>query len=132
MSGTAAYKKAGYTGAGADRSASRLLGNAEISEYLEFLRKESEKSAIVSRAELLEFFSKGLRTPVGEIDEMSPLAQEVLIEKSSRKTTKKVNMSSKVECGKELAKLEGWHGPQKVELGAESIGELLSGILKKS
>lgn len=51
-----AYEQAGYSarGASADNNASRLLGNARVSEYLSNLRKEAMEASKMTRESKLE------------------------------------------------------------------------------
>jgi len=54
MSQTQAYIEAGYTKAGADRSASRLLGNAEVAARVNELKERSAVAVKVTLDLLLE------------------------------------------------------------------------------
>lgn len=121
-------------------SASRLLTNANIRARIEWLRKEAVKAFTCDKEELMRFLHAVVFTPVGHVDEESPLAQEVQWEEmqaggsqgklrrgdadsgneeASEPVTilkRKVKMPGKKECGELLARMQGWEKPKEVLL----------------
>lgn len=69
---TEAYKRAGYIGKGnvAEASASRLLSNVKVREYIDRLIAEKDSQRIASQDEILEFLTSVLR---GQVKEQFPL-----------------------------------------------------------
>ena len=69
-----------------------------------------------------------LETPIGEIDENHPLAQEY----QANADGVKVKMPAKDGAGKELARLIGAYAPDKVEVSADdALTKLLGEIREK-
>lgn len=93
---------------------SRLLTNANISARIAWLRAESLKNWKCEKEEVMRALHHIVVTPVGYVDEESPLAQEVtrdLIEKGDDAPDVlkvKVKMPGKVEAAKLLAQMQGW------------------------
>ena len=69
---TESYRRAGYTGTGnvAEASASRLLSNVKVREYIDKLIAEKESDRIAKQDEVLEFLTSVLR---GQVKEQFPL-----------------------------------------------------------
>lgn len=119
-SATQAYKDAGYKARGhsAETMASRLLSKVEVKETLEKERERLSEEGRMRRWELIDHLQKIIMTPVGEINEMSPLAaeyNEYVGEKSSRTVIKTV---SKMDAIKQLVQIMGWNAPEKVQVDA--------------
>jgi hypothetical protein len=70
--------------------------------------------SILTARERLEFLAAVVRTPVGSIDEHSPLAQEVTIEEGEGRSRKKVKMPNKLDAltldARLRGELDGVHG----------------------
>ena len=116
-----------------NESASKLA--AKVKPRIEELRLESKEIAdklrILTKTELLLFLSDVVRTPVGEIDEMSPLCQEVKYSDQGAKTTK---MPGKIDAGKTLAAMQGWNAKEEVKLdltASAEVAEALSVLFAK-
>lgn len=91
----------------------RLEAMPCIQAEIERLQVLADKEAVATREEILKFWTRVLRTPIGEIDEGSVLCQEVTHGKFGT-TTKSV---SKSDAAKELSRLLGAYEPEKVEVG---------------
>lgn len=121
-------------------SASRLLTNANIRDRIEWLRKEAVKAFTCEKEEIMRLLYHAAITPVGYVDEESPLAQEVTWEEVSTGGAqgqlrrgnadsgnevesppatvikRKVKMMGKNEAAKLLAQMQGWEKPKEVTL----------------
>lgn len=74
------------------------------------------KESIAARTELAEYFTRVIRTPIGEVKPTSDLAQEfreVAIPDGGSMV--QVKMPSKLEACDKLAKLMGYYEPEKRE-----------------
>lgn len=117
-----------------------LLTKPDIQQRIAWLREESLKSWKCEKEEVMRFLHAVVITPVGYVDEESPLAQEVTREEvqqggqqgrlrrgdadegneiESPETTlvkTKIKMPGKKECAELLAKMQGWEKPAEVKL----------------
>ena len=140
-----AYEAAGYKarGASADSLASKMLRKDKVSCYVEKRRLEiaeadrEEKrklaeAAQIQKWEVIELLGRALKTPVGEVDEKSDLAQEVTTDEVGEAIIrKKVKMVDKLGAAKQLATLLNWNAPVKVEVdGTAELAELI-GLVRK-
>lgn len=76
-SGTEAYIAAGYDAKNADANATRFMGNDGIRARKEWFQEQAAKGTVLTIKEKREFLAAVVRTPIGEVDERSPLAQSV-------------------------------------------------------
>ena len=117
-----------------------LLTKPDIQRRIAWLREESLKNWKCEKEEVMRFLHAVVMTPVGYVDEESPLAQEVTREEvqaggqhgrlrrgdadegnevETPETTlvkTKVKMPGKKECAELLAKMQGWEKPAEVKL----------------
>ena len=99
-----------------------LLTKPDIQQRIAWLREESLKNWKCEKEEVMRFLHAVVMTPVGYVDEESPLAQEVtrdIIEKGDDEPDVlkvKVKMPGKKECAELLAKMQGWEKPAEVKL----------------
>lgn len=99
-----------------------LLTKPDIQQRIAWLREESLKSWKCEKEEVMRFLHAVVMTPVGYVDEESPLAQEVtrdIIEKGEDEPDVlkvKVKMPGKKECAELLAKMQGWEKPAELKL----------------
>jgi len=123
-SGRSCYAQAfGCENEGSARTlASRLLTKVDITDRIDWLKRESLKTWTCEKEEVMRFLHQVITTPVGYVDEESPLAQEVtrdLIEKGDDAPDVlkvKVKMPGKKECADLLAKMQGWEKPKEINL----------------
>ena len=110
------FWKAGYTAssqASAYSCASQIAARPHVSIYLRTLKESSYLADVLTLAEKRKGLADAWRTPVGEVDENHPLAQEVTIKEYTDKegnvtgTEKKVKMVGKLEALKLDAQLAG-------------------------
>ena len=107
-----AYMKAGYNAATMNSAyvcASQLMRRPRIAAYLRSLRESTWVANVLSLAEKRAYLADVVRTPVGEVDEKSPLCQSF-----------KVDGEGKIEY-KTPDKLKA------LELDAKLAGELKEG-----
>ncbi len=104
--------------------AARLLRNPVVREYLLQRRAEIDrqtmKTAIAARQEILEFLTAIIRTPVGAVDERSRLCQAF--------KGRQARMPGKLAAVGQLVKLMGWDHPPKVEEKKDEVLDLLERI----
>lgn len=119
-----AYEAAGYKAKGgvADTNASRLLRNAKVAAKIKQRRREMAEACQIEKWQLVDFLSRALLTPVGEVDETSDLAQEVTTDEVGEAVLrKKIKSVGKIEAGKLLATLLNWTEPEKHEVKFEVV-----------
>lgn len=104
--------------------ASRLLTKANIQARIEWIRSESLKKVQFEIEEAAQFCVNVIRTPVGEIDQDSPLAQEI----KPTQFGDQVKLPAKLDAMDRLAKLKGWFKDEAAEQGriADALGDLVA------
>ena len=131
-----AYQAAGYrsTDAAARANSSKLLSNAMVTAEVARLRKDADTAADMTRDELVAFLANAIRTPIANIDETSPLAQEVtrdhLVRKDTAEVTRvRIKSVGKLDAAKQLVAICGWAAPEKIEhSGTISLAAVLAEI----
>jgi hypothetical protein len=104
-SGSAAYRECyGAQGASAEVSASRLLRNVKVRERISDLQAAAGVEAVMSLREMRLFLAAVVRTPIGSIDEHSPLCQS--FQRTQRGFTR--TMVDKLRALELDARLAGW------------------------
>jgi phage terminase small subunit len=80
-SATDAYRRAGYRAKDADVTGPRLLGDVGngIAARVDWIKLQAASDTVLTIREKREFLASVVRTPIGEIDEGSPLCQSVKI-----------------------------------------------------
>lgn len=131
LSGREAYKAAGYkvSDKSADEGASILSRNSKVKDRIAELRARSAEKADFSRDDMVQWLVDALKTPVGEIDQNHPLAQElttdeVFVEKKGSKVIKRrIKTVGKNECARLLCDMMGWKAPEKreIDLGTKTL-----------
>ena len=101
------------TGNAVDSKASFLA--AKVRQRIDELLQAKADDGIATREELARFLTKTVRTPVGDVDDKSDLAQEVEVRASGDGVTTRVKMPSKIAAASELAKLRGYYAPEQVQ-----------------
>ena len=124
---TRAYREAFDGALGAAGSSFRLMQKDYIKKRIAELIGEDCEEIQIERRYLIQHHLNVLETPVGEIDENHPLAQEYKVTKGSMS----VKMPNKADSAKELARLIGAYEPEKLEIsGEEELIALVAGIGK--
>lgn len=109
----------------ASKAASRLSKNVEIQRYMDKLNDQLNKSAVLTKQQRMEWLSRVVRTPIGDIDNTSDLCQESCIDENGMK----FKMLSKIAAIQELNKMDGAYTPQKMEVDAgENFMSLLNAL----
>lgn len=99
MSKVQAYREAGYEGAEPHKLAPKLAAKPEVQAYLAQLREDARTAAVLEIAEKRQFLARVIRTPIGEVDENSDLAQERTVRHGEDgSTVEKVKMMNKAEA----------------------------------
>jgi hypothetical protein len=107
-SDVAAYKMVNLCSqATAEDRAWDIRARSEVARRLVYLQECVSSKKILTLRERREFLASVVRTPVGAIDEHSPLAQEVVYEESDRGSRTKVKMPGKLEALKLDAEMAG-------------------------
>jgi phage terminase small subunit len=130
MSATEAYRQAGYEAKDADVAGPRLLGNVGngIKERVEYIKAQAATSAVLSIAEKREFLAKVLRTPIGEIDERSPLCQSFEIGKEGERKYKMPDKLKAISEDNDLAGEGSEAEANKAQVDAVDVLKALCGV----
>lgn len=88
-------------------TAKRILSSPSGAKYLAELQERSAALAVMSLQEKREFLAAIVRTPIGKVDEKSPLCQEYVVVENESGSAVKVKMPSKLEAIKEDNRLAG-------------------------
>ena len=106
----------------------RLLRNDKIQARLDELRGEAREQCALDNAAMLDYAADVLMTPIGDIDEHSPLCEEI----SHNDHGKKLKMFSKSSAFDKIARMCGYYEPEKVEHDIpDELGDILAGIRKR-
>lgn len=102
-------------------NSSRLLTNANIRARIAWIREDSLKEVKIRIEESLRWYQTVRDTPVGYVDEESPLAQEVQKEIEGTEETGpilkvKIKIPSKMDAQRQIDKLMGFEKPQEINL----------------
>ena len=124
-----AYPKAKKTSVRA--AAARLAHHPGVRAEIARLQEAAGKEAVLSIAEKRAWCAKVLKTPVGQVDENSPLAQEVSYVEGKNGATKKVKMVNKIAALELDNKLAG-HDYKDQPLGKDNPFLMLVGICGNS
>ena len=119
-----AYEKAGYTarGAAADTGASISLRNPKMAAYIKGERRKAAEANQLERWELVGYLCRVLKTPVGSVDEMHELAQEVVRDEIADEVTRsRIKMIDKMAAAKQLAQMLGWNEPEQHKVKFEVV-----------
>lgn len=126
-----AYEKAGYksTGRAANVCACKMLARANIKAYIRGERQRMAEADQFQKWQLIEFLGRVITTPVGRVDEMSDLAQEVIRDEIGEEVARtRIKIVPKLEAAKQLATLLNWNAPEEIKLDAS---DRLAGLLQK-
>lgn len=133
LSATQAYIQAGYKVSEkvAGTNGSRLLENAGVMARIKGLREKAAAKSEFKREHLAAQLIAGITTPVSQVDENSPLAQEMTrtvvtigTGKNQRVEVRtKVKMVSKDASARLLCDMFGWKEPEQVvvETGPKTL-----------
>jgi phage terminase small subunit len=119
-----AYLSAGFKAKGkaAKSAASRLRQHPDVAAYITAVQKIAATGSVMDRQEAMEYLTRNVRTPIGEIDESSDLAQEVTRDEVGEETIRtKIKMPGKIEAIDRLAKMLGWFEPEVQKVQFEVI-----------
>lgn len=110
-SAVAAYKSCGYNAKknSVESNAYRLYNKPEIKAAIAAECEIASANSRLSKDDLIKYLTDVIMTPPGEVDESSPLAQEV-----RRDGT--VKMVNKFNAIKLLVKMCGWDAPEEEEV----------------
>lgn len=102
-------------------SSSDLLTKPNIRDRISWIREDSLKEVKIRIEESLRWYQTVRDTPVGYVDEESPLAQEVQKEIEGTEETGpilkvKVKIPSKMDAQRQIDKLMGFEKPQEVQV----------------
>ncbi|MBV4202069.1 hypothetical protein KSY93_12670, partial [Akkermansia muciniphila] len=109
-----AYKRKDLSNDAANKAAYRLSKDDVVLRMIDELNKQLDKSAVLTRQQRMEWLSRVVTTPIGNVDSASDLCQEV----SMDETGAKFKMPSKIAAIAELNKMDGAYTPQKMEVDA--------------
>jgi len=98
-----------------------LLKKPLAKKYLQHLQDRLEDMGVASMLEVQMFLTSAIRTPIGMIDDQSPLCQKKIVSTREAKdgtitTTTTLESVSKLESAKTLIKMKGWDAPIKLDV----------------
>ena len=130
MSASEAYREAGYDAKDANVTGPRLLANVGngVKERVEYIKAQAATSTVLSIAEKREFLAKVLRTPIGEIDERSPLCQSVKIGKEGEREYKMPDKLKAISEDNDLAGEGSEAEANKAQVDAVEVLKALCGV----
>lgn len=113
-----------YPGSSAEAAradASRLLTNANIADRIAWIRADALKYVNITLEEQLLWYMRVKDTPVGFVDDESPMAQKVKrtitgTEEQGTITKVEVETPCKMAAAKQIDKLKGFEKPQEVNV----------------
>ncbi len=105
--------------------ASKLLRNPKVQEYLKELNEKAACESVLSKRKRMEWLSRVVTTPPGQVDENSDLCQEMVIGEFGTKC----RVPDKIRAIQELNKMDGAYAPEEVKVVTElSFGSLLKEV----
>jgi len=129
MPATRAYQAAGYKAneQTARKNAYLVLRRPQVIAYMREERKALAELARLEKWQLVEYLTQVITTPVGHVDETSPLAQEYTVDEIGReKVRTRVKMIGKLDSAKLLASMLGWTTPDREKpKGNSKLSELI-------
>lgn len=98
-----------------------LLKKPLVKRYLNHLQNRLEDIGVASMVEVQMFLTNAIRTPVGLVDEDSPLCQKKVVtvrtaKDGSQTETTTIETVSKMEAAKTLIRMKGWDAPIKLDV----------------
>lgn len=116
-----AYLQAGYSTAHPRPSARKLLKNETVAAYIAAQQEILNERCLLSQVQVMNYLTHIIVTPIGRLDEESPLTQEYSVDLVGKETTRKrVKMVGKMDAVKQLCTMMGWNAPQQHEVTATS------------
>tara|TARA_R110000796_G_scaffold17656_2_gene54215 strand:- start:26581 stop:27183 length:603 start_codon:yes stop_codon:yes gene_type:complete len=104
------------------KKAQEMLGNVKVRAYLARLQERIEQLGVATQFQLHKFCTDVVFTPIGSIDENSPLCQEMTVtdykDKEGNITHTKTNlkMVPKAAALAQLSKMKGWDAPTRIDV----------------
>ena len=116
-----AYIQAGYSSAHPRTEASKLLKNEKVATYIARQQELLNEQCLVNQVQVMNYLTHIIMTPIGRLDEESPLTQEFTADPTPNGgIRKRVKMVSKMDAIKQLCTMMGWNAPQQHEVQASS------------
>jgi hypothetical protein len=116
LSGADAYRRAAeYSGKQADGNAANWMKRSGVRERIEELKAEAADKCSLSREQALDWLASVIRTPAGQVTKDSPLCQSYKVTGG----VEEIRMPDKIAAVTQIAKMCGWHTPDKIHLQAE-------------
>lgn len=93
----------------------KLFRTVQVRDRVDYILGKAAQHVVMTKAEALAICVEILRTPIGEIDQNHPLAQEMTITETGEKVVTRVKLPSKLDALDKLAKICAWYAPEKFE-----------------
>lgn len=120
-----AYNRKDLSTDAANKAAYRLSKDDVVVRIIGELNAQLDKSTVLTKQQRMEWLSRVVTTPIGDIDNTSDLCQEYSVGEDGIK----YKMPSKISAIQELNKMDGAYTPQKMELDAgENFMSLLASL----
>ena len=110
----------GVKGATAEVNGCKLLRNTKVAARIRALQDENALLSQLSRNEALAYLADIVRTPCGLVTADSKLAEECVERTTRDGLMRVVKMPSKLGAVQVLARMCGWHEPEKQDLRVSS------------
>jgi phage terminase small subunit len=117
-----AYSQAGYSSAHPRVDARKLLKHETVAAYIAAQQEILNERCLLNQVQVMNYLTHVIMTPIGRLDEESPLAQEFSNDLVGKETMRKrVKMIGKMDAIKQLCNMMGWNAPQQhhVEVSSE-------------
>jgi hypothetical protein len=102
--------------------ASLALRNPKVAAYIKAERRRAAEASQLERWELVGYLCRVLKTPVGAVDEMHELAQEVTRDEIGESVARsRIKMIDKMAAAKQLAQMLGWNEPEQHKVKFEVV-----------
>lgn len=99
----------------------KILKKPAAKKYIENLNAELERQGVATILEMQMFLTAAVRTPIGMLDDTSPLCQKKVttvktFKDGSQTETTTLESVSKMDAAKTLIRMKGWDAPVKVDV----------------
>lgn len=124
-----AYSQAGYASAHPRVDARKLLKHETVAAYIAAQQEILNEKCLVNQVQIMNYLTHVIMTPIGRLDEESPLAQEYSNDLVGKETMRKrVKMIGKMDAIKQLCNMMGWNAPQQHEV---QVSDELTALIRE-
>lgn len=129
-SATAAYRKIySVSQEAANPSGARLLANVSVSARVKEIKERTAELIELSKAQLLDQYAEAFMTPGDKVKPGARIIEGVEIRVIGKKVVKIYKLMSKVDAGREIAKMCGYYEAEKHNVTITNVNKLVRGIM---